>query len=79
MKIVVLSAVLGLAPSATALAEPARAETPTRYAFDDELVAGDQVRPQHEVLVGRTRRERSSLIEVRSSYVPELLEAVEDL
>jgi hypothetical protein len=61
-----------------ARAEPPPAPT-VEYGFEEELVKGDLIRPDVEVL--RTRRigGRASLVEVRSSYLPELLKSVEDL
>lgn len=73
-------ALLG-ALSAPALvhAEATPTPAPVTYGFDDELVKGDLVRPDAETLLARKRGTRASLIEVRSSYLNELLKSVEDL
>jgi hypothetical protein len=61
-------------------AEPTPAPpAPLRYGFEDELVKGDLIRSDVETLVGGRRGARTSLVEVRSSYLPELLKSVEDL
>lgn len=51
----------------------------TRYEFGDQLVPGDLLRPDGILLQTRGPGQRSSLVEVRESFVPELLKAVEDL
>lgn len=51
----------------------------TSYGFDDELVTGDTYSPDTERLIVRKRSARASLIEVKSSYIPELLRSVEDM
>lgn len=56
--------------------DPAPAQT---FTFEDELVSGDLVSPVGEVLRTRPRGVRASLIEVRTSYVDELLRSIEDL
>ncbi|MFT3921304.1 MAG: hypothetical protein QM778_02090 [Myxococcales bacterium] len=62
-----------------ARAEPIHAPKPVEYGFDDELVSGDLVRSDSEFIPVRRRSVRASLVEVRTSYVPELLKSVEDL
>ena len=72
---------LTLAPLSQARAEDARSaphET-TEYRFDDELVAGDTLSPNLEVLHVRTRKDRDSLVRVRMDYVRELCKSVESL
>ncbi|MBX3245696.1 MAG: hypothetical protein KF901_00795 [Myxococcales bacterium] len=51
----------------------------TTYDFDDDLVAGDLVRPDGELLNVRRRGRRASLIRVREHFIPEMLKSVEDL
>lgn len=51
----------------------------TTYDFEDDLVTGDLVRPDGELLNVRRRGRRSSLIEIRESFIPEMLKSVEDL
>lgn len=54
-------------------------EVTTEYRFGDELVKGDLLRPDLEVIESRGKAARSSLVDVRASFVPELLKTVEDL
>ena len=78
---------LGLLVS-LACAAPAAAEEPaddggrgevTSYRFDDDLVAGDTVQPNLEVLHARKRGERNSLVRARPHFIPELLKSAADL
>jgi hypothetical protein len=72
---------------ATSTARAAQAEPPapprrgeiTEYAFEDDAVLGDTAQPLGEVLRVRQRGPRNSLVQARSSFVPELLESVERL
>ena len=74
----VFALMIGFSMSAVALAEP-ETPVPVEYGFDDELVTGDLIRPDGEDVHVRRRSMRASLVEVRSTYVPELLKSVEDL
>ena len=47
--------------------------------FEDDLVTGDLVRPDGEQLIVRRRGRRSSLIQIREHFIPEMLKSVEDL
>lgn len=51
----------------------------TTYDFDDDLVTGDLVRPDGEMLSVRGRGQRTSLIRIREHFVPEMLKSVENL
>jgi len=52
---------------------------PTSYDFEDDLVTGDLVRPDGELLSVRRRGNRASLIQIREHFIPEMLKSVEDL
>lgn len=54
-------------------------ENTTTYDFEDDLVTGDLVRPDGEMLNVRRRGDRSSLIQIREHFIPEMLKSVEDL
>lgn len=54
-------------------------EDTTTYDFDDDLVTGDLVRPDGEMLNVRKRGDRASLIQIREHFIPEMLKSVEDL
>ena len=73
--LVTLSLVPGLVRAQPTSADPA----PLIYGFDDEVVAGDVIGSEGEILQVRPRGTRSSLVEVRVSYLPELVRSVEDL
>lgn len=51
----------------------------TTYDFEDDLVTGDLVRPDGEILNVRGRGMRTSLIEIRHDFVAEMLKSVENL
>jgi len=69
--------VLTVAGGASAQDKPAGGET--TYDFDDDLVTGDLVRPDGELLSVRRRGNRASLIQIREHFIPEMLKSVEDL
>lgn len=75
--------VLGTLVLGPALIAPiAHADDPqaeTRYDFEDELVRGDLVRPDGEILEVRRRHGRRTLIRIRESFVAELYKSVERL
>jgi hypothetical protein len=60
-------------------AAPAGEAGPTSYDFEDDLVQGDLVRPDGELLSVRRRGNRASLIQIREHFIPEMLKSVEDL
>ena len=69
-----------LLPGMTATAEPPTpAEDITQYAFEDDLVHGDLVGTDVEVLHVRSPGERKSLIRVREHYIDRLLKSIENL
>jgi hypothetical protein len=78
MKKVLISAIavvlMGFAAPAAAQDDDA-----TTYDFDDDLVTGDLVRPDGELLSVRRRGRRASLIQIREHFIPEMLKSVEDL
>jgi hypothetical protein len=76
-----ISLVLGvLSTSVGALAQDkAAGGGETTYDFDDDLVTGDLVRPDGELLSVRRRGNRASLIQIREHFIPEMLKSVEDL
>jgi len=54
------------------------AET-TEYSFDDDVVEGDLVRPDGELMLVRKKGKQKSLIKVRQHFIPEMLKSVEDI
>lgn len=67
------------APAAAAQGAESGATRSTTYDFEDDLVTGDLVRPDGELLSVRRRGARSSLIRIREHFVPEMLKSVENL
>ncbi|MCA9605841.1 MAG: hypothetical protein KC619_09625 [Myxococcales bacterium] len=57
----------------------AQGDAETTYDFEDDLVTGDLVRPDGEMLNVRRRGRRASLIRVREHFIPEMLKSVENL
>ena len=51
----------------------------TEYDFEDDLVTGDLVRPDGELVGARRKSKVSSLIRVRKHFIPEMLKSVENL
>ena len=51
----------------------------TEYSFEDDVVTGDLVRPDGELIVNRKKGRDRSLIRVRQHFIPEMLKSVEDL
>ena len=83
-KMKLFALVIGLSALAVGMVAPTQVEAQdpageTTYDFDDDLVSGDLVRPDGEMLNVRRRGRRSSLIQIREHFVPEMLKSVEDL
>ena len=51
----------------------------TNYDFDDDVVLGELVKPEGAVVSGEVHGKTSSLIEIRSDFINEMLKSVEDL
>ena len=84
MKNITLFAVLAAltllaAAPASAQDAPAGGGGETTYDFEDDLVTGDLVRPDGELLNVRRRGQRNSLIRIREHFIPEMLKSVENL
>lgn len=75
-KKLLLGIVFGLVLGGTSVAS---AQESTTYDFEDDLVTGDLVRPDGEMLQVRRRGRRASLIRVREHFIPEMLKSVENL
>ena len=78
MMTVVMGSLLGLAATLGADSR-AFAQDATTYDFEDDLVQGDLVRPDGELLNVRRRGRRASLIRVREHFIPEMLKSAEDI
>ena len=51
----------------------------TNYDFDDDVVLGELVKPEMATVSGEVHGKTSSLIEIRSDFINEMLKSVEDL
>jgi hypothetical protein len=76
MKKLLFGTLLGLVLGVSSIAS---AQESTTYDFEDDLVTGDLVRPDGEMLQVRRRGRRASLIRVREHFIPEMLKSVENL
>jgi hypothetical protein len=74
-----ISLCLGLVTFAGGALAQDKAGGETTYDFEDDLVTGDLVRPDGELLSVRRRGNRASLIQIREHFIPEMLKSVEDL
>ena len=85
MKIAMTVAVLGMSgASSVALAAPAPAPVEAKpekkkFNFDADTISTDYLKPGTMLLEGVTRGRRSSLIEVRLDFVPELMRSADDI
>jgi hypothetical protein len=51
----------------------------TKYDFDDDMVEGDLVKPDGEMIGSAGKAKHSSLIKVRQHFIPEMLKSAEDI
>lgn len=51
----------------------------TSYDFDDDQVEGAVIRPDVDVITGRTKSTHESLVRLRATFQPEMLKSVESL
>ena len=51
----------------------------TVYDFEDDIVEGTLVKPDGALVGGELHGKTSSLIKIRSDFVPEMIKSVEDL
>lgn len=82
MALAVFAAALSMGVASASAQDEAKAAAPagaTTYDFEDDLVSGDLVRPDGELLSVRRRGNRASLIQIREHFIPEMLKSIEDL
>lgn len=78
----VLCLVVGLfAVPAAAIAQDGGGQTKdaTTYDFQGDDVSGNLVKPDESNIQGEQHGKTSSLIDIRSDFIPEMLKTVEDL
>ena len=51
----------------------------TVYDFDDDVVEGELMRPDGELIGERKKSKHSSLIKIRLNFIPEMLKSAEDI
>lgn len=51
----------------------------TKYDFDDDMVEGDLVKPDGEMVGSTGKAKHSSLIKIRQNFIPEMLKSAEDI
>jgi hypothetical protein len=51
----------------------------TVYDFDDDLVEGELQRPDGEFVDTRRKAKHSTLIKIRTDFIPEMLKSAEDI
>lgn len=51
----------------------------TSYDFDDDIVEGDLVRPEGEMVGSASKVKHSSLIRIRTDFLKEMLKSAEDI
>lgn len=69
----------GLAFALPASAQDGGLSSVTEYDFEDDLVTGDLVRPDGELIGARKKAKVTTLIKVRKHFIPEMLKSVENL
>ncbi len=74
----VMAATLASA-AAPALAQDVSYKKETKYDFDDDMVEGDLVKPDGEMIGSAGKAKHSSLIKVRQHFIPEMLKSAEDI
>lgn len=85
MKYLKYLAALAIVVAAVAFTLPAQAQegggfaATTEYNFEDDLVTGDLVRPDGELIGARKKAKVTTLIRVRKHFIPEMLKSVENL
>ena len=83
-KLAILFAVISVL-GIVALARPALAaddvsyKKETKYDFDDDMVEGDLVKPDGEMVGAAGKAKHSSLIKIRQNFIPEMLKSAEDI
>ena len=64
---------------ASALAWDRNVDDRTHYNFEDEIVHGDLVNPDGEILHARRGGKKESLVRVRESFISHLLNSIQQL
>ena len=77
-KLVIMFAVLGLSSVAFAQKAPAQAKVKV-YDFSGDTIEGDLIKPEGSTVDARDFAKHSSLIRIRTHFIPEIIKSAEDL
>jgi len=81
-KLVIVFAVLGLTGIASAQKAPAAPAGNAKvkvYDFSGDTIEGDLIKPEGSTVDARDFAKHSSLINIRKSFIPEIIKSAEDL
>jgi hypothetical protein len=76
--LVIMFAVLGLTSAAYAQKGDAAAKVKV-YDFSGDTIEGDLVKPEGSTVDARDFAKHSSLIRIRTNFIPEIIKSAEDL
>ena len=77
----VIAGTIGLLFGATAFAQDDGViyEEESSFDFDDDIVEGQLIRPDGELIGGQRHGKESRLINIRADFIPEMVRSVEEL
>ena len=79
-KLVIVFAVLGLTGIASAQKAPPAGNAKVKvYDFSGDTIEGDLIKPEGSTVDARDFAKHSSLINIRKSFIPEIIKSAEDL
>jgi hypothetical protein len=79
LKIVVVSLLSVALVGVAAAQDNVTYKKETKYDFDDDMVEGDLVKPDGEMVGSTGKAKHSSLIKIRQNFIPEMLKSAEDI
>jgi hypothetical protein len=79
LKIVVVSLLSVALVGVSAAQDNVTYKKETKYDFDDDMVEGDLVKPDGEMVGATGKAKHSSLIKIRQNFIPEMLKSAEDI
>ena len=79
LKVVVVSFMTVALVGVAAAQDNVQYKKETKYDFDDDMVEGDLVKPDGEMVGAAGKAKHSSLIKIRQNFIPEMLKSAEDI
>lgn len=76
---ILLSCIFSFAAYSSAQDDGVQYESETTYDFDDDIVEGQLVRPDGELIGGQRHGKESALINIRADFIPEMVQSVEEM